>query len=315
VSESRIERSVRRLLPRKLKDHVRHYIAQLALKGIVGSHNATSLIKYLPFRRGEDYVIPKKPAATAANGLPVPPPEQRLYGESAELHLEDGRQSWEQIVDMLQTDGKIGLHGKRILEFGCANGRLLRHFEPFAKNCEIWGVDINSKSIYWCKQNLSPPFNFVTVTTIPHLPFEDRFFDVIYAGSVFTHIDDLADAWFLEIRRVLAIDGLFCFTIHDRNTIKKMETTTAPNWRAFSKDLEGFPVFQTNKHDFGMIAIGRDDWSQIFYDMEYLKKSLENIFEIIAVREGAFGLQTAVLVRRKHFQPSHQMQADGRSEG
>jgi hypothetical protein len=94
-----------------------------------------------------------------------------------------------------------------------------------------------------------------------------------------------------------------------------METTTAPNWRAFSKDLEGFPVFQTNKHDFGMIAIGRDDWSQIFYDMEYLKKSLENIFEIIAVCEGAFGLQTAVLVRRKHFQPSHQMQADGRSEG
>src|SRR6266446_9771939 len=133
MSESRIERSVR-----KLKDHVRYYIAGLALKGIVGSHNATSLIKYLPFRRGEDYVIPKKPAATAANGLPVPPPEQRLYGESAELHLEDGRQSWEQIVDMLQTDGKIGLHGKRILEFGCANGRLLRHFEPFAKNCEIW---------------------------------------------------------------------------------------------------------------------------------------------------------------------------------
>jgi Methyltransferase domain len=170
MSESRIERSVR-----KLKDHVRYYIAGLALKGIVGSHNATSLIKYLPFRRGEDYVIPKKPAATAANGLPVPPPEQRLYGESAELHLEDGRQSWEQIVDMLQTDGKIGLHGKRILEFGCANGRLLRHFEPFAKNCEIWGVDINSKSIYWCKQNLSPPFNFVTVTTIPHLPFEDLF--------------------------------------------------------------------------------------------------------------------------------------------
>src|SRR5262249_62226059 len=106
MSESRIERSVR-----KLKDHVRYYIAGLALKGIVGSHNATSLIKYLPFRRGEDYVIPKKPAGTAANGLPVPPPEQRLYGEAAEKHVEGGRQSGGKIVDMLETAGKKWVRG------------------------------------------------------------------------------------------------------------------------------------------------------------------------------------------------------------
>lgn len=295
-NRSPIERSVR-----KLKDYLRDRIARLALKGIVGSHNATSLVKYLPFRAGEDFVIPKKQAGTAPeDGLPVPPPEQRLYGESVEVHLEDGRRSWSQIVDMLQTDGKMQLHGKRILEIGCANGRLLRHFEPFAKNCEIWGVDINSKSIYWCKENLSPPFNFLTLTTIPHLPFEDRFFDVIYAGSVFTHIDDLADAWFLEVRRVLATDGLFCFTIHDRHTIEKMATTTAPpNWSAFFKDLEVNPVFRNNKHDFGMIAIGRDDLSQIFYDVDYLKTSLERIFQIISVREEAFGLQTAILAKRR----------------
>lgn len=29
------------------------------------------------------------------------------------------------------------------------------------------------------------------------LKFADGYFDVIYGGSVFTHIDDLADAWFL----------------------------------------------------------------------------------------------------------------------
>jgi ubiquinone/menaquinone biosynthesis C-methylase UbiE len=45
-------------------------------------------------------------------------------------------------------------------------------------------------------------------TILPHLPFEDRSFDVVYAGSVFTHIDDLAQTWFLELRRVLHAGGM-----------------------------------------------------------------------------------------------------------
>jgi len=39
------------------------------------------------------------------------------------------------------------------------------------------------------------------------LPFEDSSFDLVYCGSVFTHVSDLADAWFLELRRILRKGG------------------------------------------------------------------------------------------------------------
>ena len=101
---------------------------------------------------------------------------------------------------------------------------MIRHLEDFAESSEIWGLDINAEQIFWCKQHLDPPFHFATTTTIPHLPFEDGYFDFVYAGSVFTHIDDLADSWLLELRRVLSRDGRLYVTIHDNRTIELLNT-------------------------------------------------------------------------------------------
>ena len=67
---------------------------------------------------------------------------------------------------------------------------------------------------------LGAAFSLLVNTILPYLPFEDRYFDVIYAGSVFTHIDDFAQTWFLELRRVLRAGGTLYVTIHDRHSIQ-----------------------------------------------------------------------------------------------
>jgi ubiquinone/menaquinone biosynthesis C-methylase UbiE len=106
--------------------------------------------------------------------------------------------------------GSVGFRiqdGNRVLDLGCASGRMIRWLNDFAEQCKIWGVDISAEHIIWCQQRLSPPFNFATITTAPHLPFEDRYFDLIFAGSVFTHIADLADAWLLELKRIVKPGG------------------------------------------------------------------------------------------------------------
>jgi len=99
---------------------------------------------------------------------------------------------------------------------------MIRWLARFAAECQIWGVDISARHIVSCQENLNPPFNFATVTTQPHLPFEDRYFDLIYCASVFTHIDDLADAWLLELKRVTHPGGrayiTLLFTINIRRT-------------------------------------------------------------------------------------------------
>ena len=296
---------VKVLIPRPIKGLVFRavdFIAGSVTERLLGLLDSISVLKYIPFMVGRDYVVGKSvgDCQRCEHGLPIPPSEMRLYGESTEEHLEDGKKHWARMAEIIQTDGKAQFNHKRILELGCANARLMRHFIPFAKDCQIWGVDVDAKLIYWCRQFLSPPFHFLTTTTIPHLPFEDRSFDVVYAGSVFTHIDDLAEMWLMEVHRILAPGGLFYFTVQDQNTIRKMETTKEANWHALNEALIKIPLYLEKRNsEFGMMVIGRDFSSQVFYGLEYLKKFLGNIFDVVSIHEEAFGLQTGILVQKR----------------
>jgi ubiquinone/menaquinone biosynthesis C-methylase UbiE len=176
---------------------------------------------------------------------------------------------------------------------GVAGARMMRWLNDVADKCEIWGTDISGDHIVWCKQHLSPPFNFFITTQYPHLPFEDQYFDVIYAGSVFTHIDDLADAWLLELRRILKPGGRLYITIHDEHTIQILTEQKYD----LSKTLMCRKDFFENR-DYGMFTIGRFMRSQVFYDTEYLARRLKPFYELVSVTPKAYEFQTAVLLRR-----------------
>jgi len=102
--------------------------------------------------------------------------------------------------------------GKRVLDFGCGAGRTLRHFIDVARSCELWGCDIDGASIAWLQEQLCPPLNVFRNGTEPPLPHPDGTFDLIWAVSVFTHLTDTWSRWLLELRRVLADDGLIYLT-------------------------------------------------------------------------------------------------------
>jgi SAM-dependent methyltransferase len=98
--------------------------------------------------------------------------------------------------------------GKRVLDFGCGSGRVLRHFLDQAGAAELWGCDIHGPSIDWLRANLSPPFHFFQNQPEPGLPFEGGHLDLIWATSVMTHITDNWSGWLMELDRVLAPGGL-----------------------------------------------------------------------------------------------------------
>jgi SAM-dependent methyltransferase len=108
------------------------------------------------------------------------------------------------------------------MDWGCATGRTLRHFAVEAGANEFWGTDQDEASVTWAKENLSPPFRFVTCTAYPHLPFSDSKFGLIYGLSVFTHLEYLQDLWLMEIHRVLRSGGHAIFTVHDEHTVRFM---------------------------------------------------------------------------------------------
>jgi SAM-dependent methyltransferase len=251
------------------------------------------------------YLIPKTPERTPENclfhessPLPIPPREFWLgYGETVEGFLALGKEHMDTIRAMLTEAGTPIESAGRILDFGCAAGRMIRWLHDLADSCEIWGTDIGSQFITWCKQYLSPPFHFATTTTSPHLPFEDRYFGLIYAGSVFTHLDDLAEAWFLELRRILRPGGSLYITVHDQATIAQAAKWPEENW--LRGRLYSHPEYeQYARSDFGMFTLGRWLDSQVFYDVDYLSRKLEPFFKTVRVSVGAYCHQTGILLER-----------------
>lgn len=258
--------------------------------------NHTSVFKYMPYKGDEDYVIGQINKDSAEE--PIPPKEYWLgYGHTAEEYINSGKEDVQIMLDLLASNGYTERNEQTVLDLGCGGARMLRNMKANMPNSEFWGLDIDAKLIYWNKLNLGDRANFATTTLVPHLPFGDEYFNLVYTGSVFTHIDDLAEAWLLEVKRILKKGAIFYLTIHDESTVEALATTYKDH--PLAKFLHANPTYMANKDNFGMLTIGRDNISQVFYSTEYFEDLVAPGFEILAKKPNAYGYQTAVVMRRK----------------
>jgi SAM-dependent methyltransferase len=273
-------------------------VAQLVEREVQRRIAFTQLIE--PLAPGSDsYLVPRapqEPASRCAQGLPVPPVHLMLgYGTDADSYLQSGATHVAAMEAILAAGGFSWDEARSALEFGCGAGRMIRWLKPRAGRVELWGVDVGAERVLWARRHLSPPFRFALTTIVPHLPFEDRRFDLVWAGSVFTHLDDLADAWLLELKRVLMPGGRLYITVHDRHTLRWLEhhpeywlTQQLRQAVAERPDLDFT--------DFGMITVGRSTLSQVFYDDDYLRALVERDYRVVSVTPEAYGYQTAMLL-------------------
>lgn len=150
-------------------------------------------------------VHPPQPPAELIGYVGHHDPARRL--EDFELF---GRRYRAAILDLLPPDWSF--EGKRVLDFGCGSGRVLRHFLDEARVAELHGSDIDAASIEWLRENLSPPLHVSKNEEEPGLPFPDGHFDLIWATSVFSVLTDTWSGWLCELHRVLRADGLLLVT-------------------------------------------------------------------------------------------------------
>ena len=104
-----------------------------------------------------------------------------------------GRAQYRGVLETLPED--FDFEGKRILDFGCGAGRVLRHFMQRPEPLELWGCDVHAPSIEWIQENLSPPIHAFANDTLPPLALDDGSIDLVYALSVFTHLAEDWSAW------------------------------------------------------------------------------------------------------------------------
>jgi len=275
--------------------------------------------QYLPYALGaDDYAVlaDEQNIPTGDDGLPIPP--QRLwlgYAASSDEYLESGQWSVNSMQNDMEGTGMSVENCHRILDFGCGGGRMIRWLKPYAQTAEIWGVDISAEHIFWCTQYLTPPFHFATTMTLPHLPFDDGYFDFIYAGSVFTHIDDLASAWLQELRRILKPGGRMYISLHDDHTVSiirpeyieqelpeviRRTGQLRKGQKNLSRLAHANAVYRrASASNFNMIVYGRRHLSQVFFDIDYFTTKIASNLKIVAINRESQYFQTAVIMERK----------------
>jgi hypothetical protein len=141
------------------------------------------------------------------------------YFESGKAHAKD-------IANFFQTFAQEMLVGEnvRICEWGCGPAKIIRNLPSFLKshNIRFYGTDYNRKTIAWCKSKI-PAVTFIDNNLQPPLPFDDNFFSIVFARSVFTHLSEqMHCAWIPELFRIVNKNGIILFTTNGPSFLKRL---------------------------------------------------------------------------------------------
>jgi SAM-dependent methyltransferase len=155
---------------------------------------------------------------------PVPPGElMYAVGGTTELawFIGSGHLAASSMRDILAKNGIDIEEPRAILDFGCGTGRVLHHLRHL-KGAALYGTDYNPDLISWCRDNL----RFAAFQTNPptgRLSYADGQFDLIYAFSVFTHLTEEQQMfWIDELNRVLKAGGYLLFSVHGESAYFKL---------------------------------------------------------------------------------------------
>lgn len=183
-----------------------------------------------------------------------------------------GRDSRATILELLGSAWSF--EGKRVLDFGCGSGKVMRHFLPEAERCELWGCDIDARSVDWINAALHPPLSAFSNGEAPPLDQPSSSFDLVWSVSVFTHLTDHWAGWLSELHRVLKPGGL-----------------------AIISFLGGAMYEDCNDEDWDPDRIGMtvlnhgQDWElggpTVFHSPWWLREHWGRAFEVAELREGS----------------------------
>lgn len=169
--------------------------------------------------------------AVGPDGLPLPPPRLRLLvdgrsGDAEHFQLIGGRMS-ASIRAAAAAAGSPLDEMDAILDFGCGCGRVARHWADL-EGPRVHGCDYNEQLLAWCGGSL--PFVRTARNGLePPAPYAAGSFDLIYALSVLSHLDEsLQHRWISEFRRLLRPGGLLIVSVlgdtaHHRLTDEERE--------------------------------------------------------------------------------------------
>jgi SAM-dependent methyltransferase len=230
-------------------------------------------------------------------GLPIPP-GRLIYlvcnTEDAAWFLASGRLAAHCLREILSANG-IGLaRSGAVLDFGCGAGRVIRHLADL-DGPSLHGTDYNPALVNWCRRTL--PFAQFHLNSLGGgTPFDPSSFNLIYAFSVFTHLSEpLQGFWMRALGRILRPGGHLLLSVHGESYLPALTDSERADFE------RGRLVIRAAERD------GRNDCA-VFHPELYVRQTLARGLTIIDHRpQGALGNphQDLYLLRKPGPAESH----------
>lgn len=237
---------------------------------------------------------------------PIPTPEDR-EGYSAgfdENYWISGLEDYLKIMKIAKQQGVIA---RSVLDFGCATGRVVRHFAAQSDIPEVWATDINQRHVRWLYEHMPHSVKPVFNHCIPTLPIADGSVDIITAFSVFTHIDTFETHWLAELSRIMSDGGMCYLTVHNEDTWEALrkEKDNEKN-RLIQSIVKIDPNFKQllmepmpDKRTIYRFTQSGPYRAQVFHSNNYLRKVWGRFFDIETIMPCHHVRQTVVVLRKK----------------
>ena len=153
----------------------------------------------------------------------IAPADQMLSGALDQAHYFDcGRSALACIQKALATASIPPKRIKRILDLPCGHGRVLRYLKAAFPEVEIAACDLLRDGVDFCSSTFGATALYSSDEP-EAIPLEPGSFDLIWVGSLFTHLDAPLWSRFLAVlRNALTPGGLLVFSTHGRDTYQRV---------------------------------------------------------------------------------------------
>jgi ubiquinone/menaquinone biosynthesis C-methylase UbiE len=205
-----------------------------------------------------------------------------FYGRKSVEMAEFARARVDVVLEMIRSEREKAERGLRVLDVGCGDGACSKLFLDIDN--EVYGIDKRADRV---ESAARKGIKAKVFDLVNGLPFEDGFFELVYAAEVLEHVYD-TDFLLEEVSRVLKKNGVLIVTVPNiaclPNRIRTMlglyPKYVAPSrkhWgvgehvRAFTKDMltgllerNGFKVEATKANLVSLIPTRstRKPWSK-----------------------------------------------------
>jgi len=181
---------------------------------------------------------------------------------------------------------------EKILDFGCGCGRIMQYLywnDSPGRN-RFYGCDVDDASIKWMQANYSKD-NFVANLFEPPVLFGENLFDLVYAFSIFTHLDErMQFAWLKDIQRILRPGGIALLTIHGEKALQMFvdgnpytSESMIRRLKAYNSSEENLFIYEPYEDlslDKGKYPGISSTYGLTFHDHSYIYDHWGSLFEV-----------------------------------